>query len=336
MRFLNGYNKLMNFDELKLKYQKQPVIEYAHSVIPTPLVSVCVQTYQQASYIKECIEGILMQKTTFPFEILLGEDDSSDKTREICIEYAKNYPDIIRLFLHDRANVIYISGNPTGRFNFLYNLSQARGKYIALCEGDDYWTDPLKLQKQVDFLQNSTEFSACFTNAQIINEFNGQKYLYHQKNLKNGKVSKEKIVLTGGFIYPTATLVFKGNFLNSIPFNNLQSYFAGDTLLIYVLAIAGNVFYDDTVTTVYRKWSGGIYSSIGNNREEIIELKKKEIVGLKLIRHDVDDNNAIKKRISVNALFILKYGKFHFDYLRNLRFIDFFRLVRFRIFKNES
>src|SRR5690606_4409195 len=113
-----------------------------------PVVSVCVQTYQHAPYIRECLDSILMQKTDFPFEILLGEDESSDGTREICIEYAEKFPDKIKLFLHRRENNIQIFGYPTGRFNFLTNLYSSNGKYIAICEGDDYWTDSDKLQKQ--------------------------------------------------------------------------------------------------------------------------------------------------------------------------------------------
>jgi cellulose synthase/poly-beta-1,6-N-acetylglucosamine synthase-like glycosyltransferase len=141
----------MNFRDFKDKFEKIPV-EHCPSQTPeTPLVSVCVMTYNQADYIEDCLEGILMQKTDFPVEILLGEDGSSDGTRKICIDYANKYPDKIRLFLHHRENNIKINGKQTGRFNFLYNFYAAKGKYIALCDGDDYWTDHLKLQKASGF-----------------------------------------------------------------------------------------------------------------------------------------------------------------------------------------
>src|SRR6476619_44433 len=100
----------MNFQEFKEKYQHKEIVEYPNKVDDKPMVSVCVQTYQQVNYIKECLESILIQKTDFPFEILLGEDESTDGTREICIEYAKKYPERIRLFLHCRENNIVISG----------------------------------------------------------------------------------------------------------------------------------------------------------------------------------------------------------------------------------
>src|SRR5690606_25596514 len=109
-------------------------------------------------YIRECLDSILMQKTDFPFEILLGEDASTDGTREISIEYADKYPDKIRLFLHHRENNIEILGTPTGRFNSLYNLFSARGTFIALCEGDDFWTDEKKLQKQYEFMVTNPDY----------------------------------------------------------------------------------------------------------------------------------------------------------------------------------
>lgn len=149
----------MNFQEFKARFENRKVEEYPNSVGKKPLVSVCVITYQHAPYIRDCLDGILMQETDFSFEILLGEDQSSDGTREICIEYAKKHPDKIRLFLHHRENNMMLNSFPDGKFNFLYNLGSIRGKYIALCEGDDFWTDKMKLQKQVDFLNGHPEYS---------------------------------------------------------------------------------------------------------------------------------------------------------------------------------
>src|SRR5690606_21433837 len=142
----------MNFQEFKKEYQKVPVEEFPSNVPDSPKVSVLVQTYNHAPYIRQCLDGILMQETDFDFEILLGEDASTDGTREICIEYAQEHPDKIRLFLHSRENNISINGRPSGRFNFCNNLFEANGEYIAFCEGDDYWIDEFKLQKQMDFL----------------------------------------------------------------------------------------------------------------------------------------------------------------------------------------
>ena len=118
-----------------------------------PFVSVCIQTYQQKNFITSCLESVLMQKTSFPFEIIVGEDDSTDGTREICKAFAEKFPDKIRLFLRSEKDRIYIDGQKTGRFNFLSNLHAARGKYIALLDGDDRWIDEYKLQKQVSWME---------------------------------------------------------------------------------------------------------------------------------------------------------------------------------------
>ena len=114
-----------------------------------PLVSIGCITYNHAPYIRQCLEGFLMQKTTFPFEIIINDDCSTDGTTEIVKEYADKYPDLIIPIFHEENQ--YQKGVRGIYAKFVY--PKVRGKYIALCEGDDYWIDPLKLQKQVDFLE---------------------------------------------------------------------------------------------------------------------------------------------------------------------------------------
>ena len=135
-----------------------------------PVVSVCVITYNHSSYIEQCLNSILEQKVNFNFEICIGEDFSSDGTREICQKYAEKYPDKIRLFLRDRKDVIHLNGEPTGTFNFFATLIRCKGKYIAICEGDDFWTDPLKLQKQVNLLRKNPDCAICHCNVTVTYE----------------------------------------------------------------------------------------------------------------------------------------------------------------------
>lgn len=127
---------------------------------PRPLVSIRTSTYNHGPYIKQCIEGVLMQKTNFSFEYIIGEDYSTDETRKIVFEYAKKYPDVIRVITADY--------NVGSKANGRRCIRACRGKYMAICEGDDYWTDPLKLQKQVDFLENHPEFGMCYTNYKTV------------------------------------------------------------------------------------------------------------------------------------------------------------------------
>lgn len=127
--------------------------------VPHPIVSVRTSTYNHAPYIRQCIEGVLMQKTTFPIEYIIGEDYSSDETRSIVFDYAKKYPDIIRVVTADY--------NVGSKANGKRCIDRCRGKYMAICEGDDYWVDPLKLQKQVDFMENNPEYGMIHTNYQL-------------------------------------------------------------------------------------------------------------------------------------------------------------------------
>ena len=248
----------MNRDGFLDKFQKIPVDVYLHRTHTEPLVSVCVQTYQHVNFIKDCIDGILMQKTDFPFEILLGEDDSTDGTREVCINYAEKYPDKIRLFLHHRGNNIKINGMPTGRFNFMYNLLNARGKYIALCEGDDYWTDSYKLQKQVDFLDNKSDFSLCFHDMRIVDD--NCKYIRSSKSFEKESLTIDDLIegFIKGRIVHTASCVYR-NRINKFP-RWFYKGAAGDYLLFILIGQHGKFGYLNETMGVYREHSAGIWS----------------------------------------------------------------------------
>lgn len=118
-----------------------------------PLVSVCLITYNHVSYIRQALDSVLSQRTPFKFELCLGDDGSTDGTRQICEEYAAKHPEIIRLFNRSRDTVEYKFGVPTGNYNYWETIKSGKGKYIALLEGDDYWFDDDKLAKQVVFLE---------------------------------------------------------------------------------------------------------------------------------------------------------------------------------------
>lgn len=243
--------------------------------LTNPIISVCVQTYQHASYIRDTLDSILMQKTDFAFEIVLGEDESTDGTREICIEYAEKYHGKIRLFLNSRKNVIYINGLPTGRWNFMNNLKNARGKYIALLPGDDYWTDECKLQKQVDFLDAHQQCSICFHAFKkvIENESRppefcfppGRKPIYTLEDfLKNSFIA-------------SVTTVFRRNLFEYFP----EWYYRmpqGDWPLHVLNAQHGDIGYIDEVMGVYRVHSGGIWASC-----DTVTLLEKMIQGMEII-----------------------------------------------------
>ena len=222
-------------------------------------LSVCIPTYDHAKYISQCLDSVVMQETNFAFEILVGEDDSSDGTREICTEYAEKYPDRIRLFLNDRKNVIYIDRRPTGRWNFVNLLTNAKGKYVAILDGDDYWTSPYKLQKQADFLDNNPDCSMCFHDVQIVS---GEGNLITVESPRGKKRRYGlKDLLRGNFIY-TCSVMYRRGLFKEFPDWFYKTPLA-DWPLHILNAQHGDIGYISEVMGAYRLHREGIYSSKG-------------------------------------------------------------------------
>jgi len=211
----------------------------------TPLLSVCIVTYQHANYIQDCLEGVLMQKTNFNFEILLGDDGSNDGTREICIEYAEKYPRKIRLFLHHRENNIHYLGSPSGRFNLMYSIFQAKGEFLAFCEGDDIWIDPRKLQKQVEILQKNNSYALC----------------YHPwKNAENKNLNELENIRAKNS--PRFLTIVCRNIFSEFPRQFIEAP-NGDTFLRFMLATHGKFhFLPDIEPGIRRIHAGGVMSPL--------------------------------------------------------------------------
>ncbi|CAN5885997.1 hypothetical protein BH11BAC7_BH11BAC7_34470 [soil metagenome] len=252
-----------------------------------PLVSVCILTYQHQKYIAECIEGALKQKTSFPVEILIGEDESDDGTREICKTYAEKYPDRIRLFLRSRKDVIKINGSNTGRFNLLETTKAARGKYLALCEGDDFWSDPLKLQKQIDFLEANADFAVCFHAAYEMHE--GK-----ENRISNASLSKEVFTIEdlakGNFLH-TPTVVYRNVYKGVFPswFNRIP---VGDYPLHLLHSNYGKIKFIPEPLAHYRVQQSGAWSGL-NKRESY--LKKINVLA---VLQEADFNEEVKKLLA--------------------------------------
>ncbi len=252
----------------------------------TPLVSVCIMSYQHAKYIRECLDGALLQKTNFPVEIIVGEDESTDGTREICIEYAEKFPDKLRLFLRSRKDVIMINGKNTGRFNFLQTFKAARGKYVALCEGDDHWSDPEKLQKQVDFLEANPDFTVCFHAAYELHE--GMEKRISNPNLVKDVFTIEDLAV-GNFLH-TPTVVYRNIFKGNFPswFNRIP---VGDYPLHMLHSGKGKIKFIREPLGYYRVHVGGAWSGL-NLRDS--ELKWINVLDI-LIESDFNDE--VKRRL---------------------------------------
>ena len=193
-----------------------------------------------------------MQETSANFEIILGEDCSNDNTRKICEYYAQKYPEKIKLFLRSREDVIYINGRATGRYNMIENLKAAQGDYIAIVEGDDYWTDPQKLQKQLDFLERNQDCSMC-CHAQV-KELKGERIADPRTDdLVHGEIYNAADLFEHKLQPQLRTLFFRNCLsLEEIQGDFFRNSIYGDFALCFMLAKYGKIGYMDEVMAVYR------------------------------------------------------------------------------------
>lgn len=212
-------------------------------------ISACIITYNHEKYIKECLDGALNQKLNYDYEINVFEDLSTDKTREIILEYARQYPDKIKLFLNEK-NLGLVG-------NWVHALKSCSGDYVAICEGDDYWTDPNKLQKQVDFLENHPDFALASHNANIIID-NKTVKLYCRDN--HPQIMDLEFILTYGSGAPTCSLVVKKEAINNLP-DWFDKMHACDWTIQVIAAQRGKMKYFNEVMGTYRRHSqGAVYN----------------------------------------------------------------------------
>jgi glycosyltransferase involved in cell wall biosynthesis len=258
-----------------------------------PLVSVCCTAYNIENFIARTLDSILDQKTDFPFEIILHDDASTDRTPEIITSYADKYPEIIKPIFQETNIYTSHEGRIAHIFNH-YMLPLTRGEFIATSDGDDYWTDTGKLQKQVNLLKETPGCVACFTNARIINELVSGKSREYHNDQNEGFVPELTIALRGGGLFSNSTLVFrKKDFLASQLYNHydeLARYLENDTLYIYTLMFAGKVSYLKDVTAIYRQWEGGLFSGIMYDAEKSARLMENEMKGTEIIIGLADKN----------------------------------------------
>lgn len=220
------------------------------------MVSVCCVTYNHEKYIAEALNSFLMQKTTFQYEIIIGEDCSLDNTRKIIEDYCLRHPDKIKL-VTDNVNVGAMN-NQTRTF------SHAKGKYIAMCDGDDYWTDPFKLQKQVDFMESQSDSAICCHYSRVIDE-NGELVYEHPTPIKL-EFDYGDVLLGKKEETRTCSVMLKNNqHINEICQQNwYQRTHGADTFLkLYALENEkGKLYVLPEVMSVYRLHKDGIWSMI--------------------------------------------------------------------------
>ncbi|MCG9793893.1 glycosyltransferase [Flavobacterium algicola] len=211
--------------------------------MPNPTVSIFMLTYNQEQFIGQAIDSILRQQTTFNIQLVIGEDYSTDATRQICEEFARNNGNRIKLLPSLGRNIGLIA-------NYMRTIKECDGTYIAICDGDDYWIDDFKLQKQVDFLEQQRDYSMVYTGIQKLYETGICKnYTYH---LTKTDLNFDDLVLDN-FIHSVSVLFrntlsedhFLPSWIAKFPFGDWPSY-------LWTLKDGGKIQYLEDITAVYR------------------------------------------------------------------------------------
>lgn len=274
------------------------------------IVTIRCLVYNHEPYIRQCLEGFVMQKTNFPFEAIVHDDASTDGSAAVIKEYAEKYPDIIK--------PIYETENQYSKHDGSLRRimdSHTRGKYIAYCEGDDYWTDPLKLQKQVDFLEGHPEYTMCFHAAILKWEKKEHPdslfYKVEEREYSGPEIFKRWIVAT-------ASVVFKASVLDSDIYKKVlqdKRFLYGDNPLFLSAAKLGRIYGMKDVMSVYRKHEGGAVFFHNIERElkaNINDIAVYEVFGKEYRKIAI---NKICVRNVYNYLLLDREGRACYSYL---------------------
>lgn len=235
-----------------------PITEQVWPEDVLPLVCTRTMTYMHEKYIKDCIEGILIQKTTFPVRVTIHDDASTDRTTDIIRNYERNYPQLIIAYYQSKNTFSMKHKNPE-EYNKLRNPFRALqiGKYNAVCEGDDYWTDPLKLQKQVEFLEANPDYVICYHNAIVIDENNKLISNSRLPDSKKRDYSQDELIKAEKII--TGTKCYR-NLIKDIP-DEFNEAFGGDKFAISLLGAFGKGKYlSEIKPSAFRVHPGGVNS----------------------------------------------------------------------------
>lgn len=222
-----------------------------------PLVSIVCHSYNHAGFVKDALNGFLMQRTDFPFEIVVHDDASDDGTAKIIEDYAERFPRILRPILQKENQF------SQGRRPAWFSFPAAKGKYIAICEGDDYWLDEDKIARQASFLERNPAFSVCGHDAIIVKDglLSAHSKLLHEQRRDYDANALQK----GGYVL-SATAMFANKIAEYAP---EQSHILnGDNLMFSRLGEFGGAKYmDDVGPAAYRVHGGGVWSSLGERHK---------------------------------------------------------------------
>lgn len=268
------------------------------------LVSINCITYNHEKYVIDAIESFLKQKTTFKFEVIIHDDASLDGTQRIIQDYQKKYPEIIKTIQQNENQ--YSKGKKMLPFPY----AKSSGKYIAICEGDDYWTDPYKLQKQVDFMENNLDCSMCFHASEIVS-VDKEKIGVIQPYNKNCISRTEDIILGDGGFMATNSILYRKKIMFEVPYFYLNSP-VEDYPLQILTSTENYAYYINDVMSAYRTLSEGSWSSrmiSGKDREQKLTDLRKNLIDMLIGFNEYSNgkySDTINKKILINQFETLR------------------------------
>ena len=268
------------------------------------MVSICCQVFNQEQYLKDCLDGFLLQETQFPFEVLVHDDASSDQSPTIIRDYVNRYPGLF--------HPIYQSENQLSRHVNIWTSIQfprAKGKYIAICEGDDYWTDPHKLQKQVDYLEAHPDTVMCCS--AFTQSFNGNEDAKKEVRFDISEIGLEHILR--GYWIGTLTVVFRKSAIEDYrdPFPDLPM---GDLPVWGHLAQKGKIKYLSDITANYRSLSSSACHFLDEKKEIVFQVEAMRV------REYYARANGL---LAVASPSFSKKAHFYFDTIYKNKWLDF-------------
>ncbi len=282
--------------------------------IKPPVVSVYMITYNHGNFIAQAIEGVLMQQTNFSVELVIGEDCSTDNTRQVCLEYKEKYPDRIKLVLSEKNLGVGKNG--------LNTFAACLGKYIAICEGDDYWTDPLKLQKQVDFLESHPDYTICGGRYMVLED--GKPELREQDWMIRGmkKYPKGRTVNLNDY-FDTYLLWMLTICVRRDCLSDMSKFKLGKDDVLYSVALDhGKGFVFSDYFGVYRLHQGGVWT--GKTIKQ--RLQENEVFLHELYPHFADKSRSLRKKyfkeiVGLRFFELTESNHLFKDYMKMVRFV---------------
>lgn len=287
------------------------------------LVTICCITYNHEKYIEQTIDSFLAQKTDFKYEILVHDDASTDGTANIVREYERRYPTKIR-GVYQQENQ-YSRGNSV-QIDVLYLHPLANGRYIANCEGDDYWTDPHKLQKQIDILESDLSLSMCIHSTAVISSGGQLTDSVYRAKTNDARLTCEEMILGGAFFHFSSTM-YRKRHMDNAPYWFFEAP-GGHTVLPLVVAPHGDVYYIDEVMSVWRK-----ETPEGWTTRNWRDARKRAVVYKALIRtlksfdsYTSDQYSmVVQEKTQQYKIELLRIEKRGFSLLANREYLDYLK-----------